>query len=229
MSRRVSEDGTPSGKRIGFAQSAKIGEQFGKLAIAHDRALDIGDGKREAGALQQMPEFAHIGEWGNAGRHAAKHLRLGCGEGKPELTKRLASEEGGDEQPVRFQSPANLYKRARQIVHRVQRQDADDEIEARIREGQGFLVGYDRGHLGRIAGAHPGAGQRLEDRKCRTARIHIESACEGPIDRVKSKRNLSRGFGCEKVVGIGPCSPFPVRPVRGAIEYSRRCICHIFR
>jgi hypothetical protein len=52
----------------------------------------------------------------------------------------LSTHETGKEKPVRLQRTTNLHERTGQVVHMLQRQCRDNEVETLGREGKHFLV-----------------------------------------------------------------------------------------
>jgi hypothetical protein len=86
---------------------------------------------------------ASTGKGSHARRHAAFDLALGLREGLAQFVQRLAADQRRQKQAVRLQRAADLDQRARQVIHKLQRQRRDHEIERAFGERQGFLVGGD--------------------------------------------------------------------------------------
>ena len=197
--RRDKKPRTPSNENIGFAQRAQIGEQARDIAIAHDRALDIGDGKRKSRPLQKPAELAHIAERRDARTYAAGDFRFRSSEGELQLLQSLAAKQACDKDTVRLEHAADLHQRARKIVDRMQRQNAGHDIEAAFLEGQHFFVGDHGRAVPRKAGSHPGIREGLQGRKHGRAGMQIEAARKVPVDRAKPLRQMARDVLSKKM------------------------------
>ena len=88
------------GERIGGAHAAKFRHQREGRGVAHGQAIDVGHRQREAGALKQRAQFAHVGERRDMRRDAALDLGLGGREGLAQLGQRVAAEQRRKEQAV---------------------------------------------------------------------------------------------------------------------------------
>ena len=148
----------PGRERVGLAHRPEVAHQGERVGPSDDDGVAVGDGEREARALKQRPAVADIGERRDARTRAARDFALRLQQDAAEFVQGLSAEAPGEEKPVRDQNPASLHQHARQVVHRVQAQGAQHEIEARRREGDGLLVCDDRNagaiphqRLGRIA------------------------------------------------------------------------------
>ncbi len=182
------------GQSVRAAHGAQVAEELEQMGVAHREWLDVGHGKREAGALQQTAERAQVRERSDARTGAALDLDLGRRETVPHLRQRRAAEQTAEEQAIGFQGTPHLDERSRQVVDGMQCLDRDDEVEALRREGLLFLVGHEappatgsqgpRARRGpRDFGIRQSIGQGRSDARAR--RPEIQHVTEGSLDRGK--------------------------------------------
>jgi len=172
-------------EHAGGAHGAKIAHEGEHIVVAHDMALEIDHRQGKAGALQQGAGGAELDEGRDARRGAAARFGFGNRQGLAELGQRIAAEEGGEEQPVRFQGIAHLAENAGEVVDPVEGERGHREVEACRREGQGFGIGDDiRRCLGDAIEAEDaigltGGGDRGGEQ--RGGRAEIGGKREGPL------------------------------------------------
>ena len=87
-------------------------------------------GKRQAGALQQAAQFAHIDHRRHARRYAARHRSFGRQPGLAEFGQRVAREQAGEQQAVGLQRAAHLDQCARHVVEGLQVEDAEHRVDS---------------------------------------------------------------------------------------------------
>ena len=152
------------------------------------QALDVGDGQRETGPLQQRAGIAHVGEGRDARAGAAIELDLGGKQALAQLGKRAAAGKSAEEQSVGLQRPADLDQRARNVVGLMQRQQRDGEIDASGSSGmrsraadQARLAGQER--LVRLDADCP---SNLAARRERLARGRCQAKQRGRLSKRRS-------------------------------------------
>ena len=148
------------GQHIGRAHSPQILHQREGVVVAHDHAIDVGDRKREAGALQQRAEIAQVRERQHARRQPALELDLRRSKGLPQFGQRVAAEQRGEKQAIRPQRAADLRQHARQIIGKVQRKRREHEVERLRRKLQRFVGGIE----------HADARDRVEPARLQAAK-----------------------------------------------------------
>jgi ComF family protein len=125
---------------VGRAHRAQIGDETRQARIAHFDPIRIGNGQREAGPAQEIAGRAHVDLRVDMGRGGAA-LRFVRGQHRRLEPRQAArTDKGAEEQAVRAERPPDQHQCAGQIVHAVKQADGDDEIEARIAEGQPIFV-----------------------------------------------------------------------------------------
>ena len=163
---------------------------------------------------------------------AARDLALGDRQRLPQFGERAAAEEAAEEQPVRFQGPARLHQRARQIVDGVQRQAGDGKIEAPRCEGLPLVVAHDRPPAARAArrrdGRHAGdlglgQGRRQGGRHIGARCAEIEHAAEITFDDRQPLAQILGDAGRQEILpafrertGEAAADQRPVEDLRGS-------------
>lgn len=139
----TAERAPPFDDGVGGAEGAKIGEQRHHIPIPHRQHVAVDNRQGESRPLKQGAGVAHVEEGRHSRTDTAVHLEFRIGEAVAEFLKRLAAEHGGEKQPVRPQGGADLGESARKIIHPLQHQCAQHEIETRRPERQRLLVADD--------------------------------------------------------------------------------------
>lgn len=189
-------------KRVGLAERAQIARERGERAIAHAQPLHVGNRHGKAGPLEKSAHVAHIGERGDARARSTRNLRFAGRKRAPKLGKSRAAEKRADKQSLRRERAADLDEGTRQVVDRVQVQDAGDQIERSAGERKRFFVGDDANARNLRGGTRtqPVPGMRLENRMARCARAEIERQSEVPVQSGEPFRQRFGGFANEKIV-----------------------------
>ena len=100
----------PSGQRIGFARSAKVGQKRGEASLLHRLHPAVRHRQGEPGPLHQGPEIADFAHRQHAGGEAAGHGRFGFGKTGAQFLQAAATGQDNQAQPVRSQGTAALDK-----------------------------------------------------------------------------------------------------------------------
>ena len=142
--------------------------------VADGQALDIGDGQRETGPLQQRAGIAHVGEGRDARAGAAIELDLSGKQALAQLGERAAAGKSAEEQAVGLQRAADLDQRARNVIRFMQRQQRDGEVDA-LRLERDVVEAADKARLaGQKRRVRLDADRRF--RPCRLARTASRAA-----------------------------------------------------
>ncbi len=134
---------------VGFAGGAEFVQKGEGVCVQEFYILDVGDGGRKAGALQQAGAVAQVRKRGDAGVYRAGEGVFGLQEGGAEFGEGAEDGKAGEEQAARRQSAAKLDEGAGQVVDPVQGKMGGDQVETLRGEGEGFAVNGD----GQAAGA----------------------------------------------------------------------------
>ena len=202
---------------------------LGEVNVAYPDLMPffgVRDGGGEAGALQQPGAIAQIGEGRHPGRRPAKQRRLRLGQRRAQRAQAAKRGEGGEEQPVGPQRPAQLQQRAGEVVDPVQRQAGHDQVEGRRGEGHELLVRRDRraavapGHRrGEVAAYRldpAGAQQGRHDAAAADVQGEAEAAGHVVQPVQQPFRAVAQQVGHR---GHGRGGPVAVQPHRAAVEH----------
>ena len=96
------------------------------VAVTRDGAIEIDDGQRKTGALQQGAQNPHIGERRDARRGAGQNFAFRRGQALAQFVQAFAAHQAAEKQAVWPQGAANLDQRARQIIDALERQKRYD-------------------------------------------------------------------------------------------------------
>ena len=228
--RRRSAVAQPHGVRL--AGRAQVAQQRHRVGVEEPDFLHVGHRQREPGALQQRGAIAQIGKRRYARRGTAGLLRLRLGQGTAQLRQRAQRRQAGQQQPVRPQRAAQLDQRAGQVVHPVQRQAGDDQVEAGRRERQELLVRRHRRravacrHARRQVAAHHVHSAFAQQRRHHAAPADVQRAGEArggvvqPIEQALGRVAQHVGNARKRSRRPGPCGGARRRGRRPA---SRPC------
>ena len=168
------------------------------------------------------------------GDDAAFDLALGGGESLAQFGEAVAADQRRQQQAVGLERAADLDQRARQIIHKLQRQRRHHQIERAIGERQGLFVGGDagkgviekvRGRLGRNDHADLAAGGERAPHRI-GGRAEIDGAVELPQHRSQPLGHI--GGDPVEQEGFRAKRPRagPARAQEVAVEDGRVC-CHL--
>lgn len=126
---------------VGFACSAQVPQEGERVGVGEGDVLGVGNGQGKAGALEEGGAVPQVGEGGDARRGAAGEGEFGFGERGAQFGQGAKCGEAGEEHAVGFEGHAELDKGAGEVVHPMEREIGDDEVESAGGKGEEFLVG----------------------------------------------------------------------------------------
>ena len=131
----------PPPGRIGLAHGAQIVRERLGAPVGDRDSVAVDHRQREAGPLQQGAQRLNVGEGRDMRAGAAFLAGLCLQERLAELEQSVAAQHRREQQAVGLEGAPDLNQDARQIVHPMQAERADDEIERGCADRQPFLVG----------------------------------------------------------------------------------------
>lgn len=116
------------GQHVGRAHAPEIGQKGQRLAVPHDDPLAVGHRQGKAGALQQLPEAAHIGKRRDTRGCTACNRLLGFHQHGAQFLQCVTARNRSHEQSVRHKCLADLHQEARQIVDVMEAEQRNDQV-----------------------------------------------------------------------------------------------------